>query len=140
MKKFIIILFLVLFFVPISYAQSSSFKTFTPINPHYGYNYRKHLPPTYNNYTNQQNRYWKRRNRNNYRYNSPYYTYYPQKHSVFTSIGDLFNGGKITGYTDSNFDDIDIPYGYQEGYQDENGNYYQKNYGYQSGSSIKILD
>ena len=138
MKKIIIILFLIILFTPNTFAQSSSFKTFTPTQPYYGYNYNgRYLPPPPNYSANQKNKYWKRRNHYNSYYN-PYYSQ-PAK-SIITNIGDFFSSGKMTGYTDSNFDDIDIPYGYEEGYQDDNGNYYKKNYGYQNGASIKILD
>ena len=144
MKQIIIILFFIIILTPKTFAKSSSFKTFTPMQPYYGYNYNKHgryLPPPTNYQTNPHNKYWKRRNYyNNNKYNYPYYNYYPQKTSVFSTIGDFFSGGKITGYTNSNFDNTNIPYGYQQEFQDSDGNYYQNNYGYQNGASIKILD
>ncbi len=144
MKNLVTILLLILFFTPKTIAATSSFKTYTPVQPYYNYNrYNRHLPPPpsiINQYDN--NRFWKRRNYynnyyNSYNYDNPYY--YQPKRTLFNSLGDFFSGGKITGYTNSNFED-DIPYGYQQGIQDSNGNYYQNNYDYQSGATIKILD
>lgn len=147
MKKFIIITLLILFISPKSFAAKSSFKTFTPTpnyyNNHYN-NYRKYLPPPPPSVLNSNgNKFWKRRNpynNNNYynSYNNPYY--YRPKQSVFSTIGDLFSSGKMTGYTDSDFNDTYTPYAYQEEYTDGNGNYYKNNYGYQNGASVKILD
>lgn len=145
MKKIFIFTLLILFICPKSFGATSSFKTFTPTPNSYNnyyYNHRKYLPPPPSNLTNQGNKFWKRRNYyNNYynSYNNPYY-YYQPKQSIFSTIGDFFSTGKITGYTDSNFDDADTPYAYQEEYTDGNGNYYKNNYGYQNGASVKILD
>jgi len=149
MKNFIIFTLLILFVSPKTFAATSSFKTFTPAPNYYNNyynnynNHRRYLPPPPppSVHNNQSNKYWKRRNYyNNYynSYNNPYY--YQPKQSVFSAIGDFFSSGKMTGYTDSNFDNIDIPYGYQTEYKDANGNYYKDNYGYQSGASVKILD
>ncbi|MBR1680634.1 hypothetical protein IJ707_02470 [bacterium] len=136
MKNFIIIAILILFFTPKSIAAISSYKTFTPTSPYYNYNNGYLPPPPPNIINHNNNKYWNRRNYYN-SYNNPYY--YPQKRTLFNTLGDFFSSGKMTGYTNSNFDD-DIPYGYQEGFQDSNGRYYQHNYGLQNGATIKILD
>ena len=133
MKKFAILLTLILISTLNSFAATSSIKTYTPVNPHYKFNhnnYYRHFPP---NYTHQ-------RHYDNYYYNNyPYY--YPKKRSIFSTLGNIFSRGSMTGYTpsyDSSFDDI--PYGYQQVYQDANGNYYYNNYNQQNGSTVKILD
>jgi len=137
MKNFVIIAILILFFTPKTIAATSSYKTFTPVSPYYNYNNGYFPPHPHPNIINHNNKYWNRRNYYN-SYNNPYY-YYPQRRTLFNSIGDFFSSGKMTGYTNSNFDN-DIPYDYQEGFQDSNGNYYKHNYGTQNGATIKILD
>ncbi len=142
MKKIIVLSFLILFFTPKTFATTSSFKTFTPTSPYYNYNNGYFPPPPANLINKNNNRHWQRRNyynRNNYNYNYPYY-YYPQRRTLFNTIGDFFSSGKVTGYTNTDTDFSNIPYGYQQGYQDSNGNYYQDNYDMQSGATIKILD
>lgn len=138
MKKFAILLTMILISELNTLAATSTVKTFTPINPYHNYNFNhnhhyRHLPPNYQN-----RRYYD--NYDNYYYNNyPYY--YPQKQSILTKLGNFFSRGNMTGYTpsyNSSFDNI--PYGYQEGFQDSNGNYYYDNYNQQSNSTIKFLD
>jgi len=126
MKHIIILLFLILIFSQ-EVIAASSFSTYTPNYPYNGYNnYLPPPPPQSINNQNYKNRFWRRRNYyNSNNYNYPY-GYYPQRRSVFRSIGDFFGRGKMTGYTDSDFQ-----------YQYPNVDYY---FNTQNGSSVKILD
>ncbi len=136
MKNIIFIVFLVLFLSQETFANTSSFKIYTPNHKN---RYNQYLPPPPNiNNRNYNNRFWQRRNYyNGNNYNYPY-TYYPQRRSVFSSIGDFFSRGKMTGYTDSNFGDI--PYFYQDTFQSPNGSYYMNNYDIPNGVNVKIID
>ena len=141
MKKnvFISILFLFLMLNQEAFATISSFKTYTPTYPYNNFNnYNRHYFPSNINHPYYKDRFWRRRNYyNSNNYNYPY-TYYPQRRSVFSSIGDFFSRGKMTGYTDSNF--TDIPYGYQQNFQNPEEYYLQNNYDIQSGATVRILD
>ena len=158
MKKFILTIILSLTVIPSAFAASGSFKTYTPLNPtpphfnHYNNGYLPPPPPPNHNYTNGKytvdnkvkNKWLPRRrylNNGYYTYNSPYYNYYPQRQSIFSSIGNFFSSGKMTGYTPSNSSSFDsIPYGYQNSIQSPDGDYFLNNYGFKSGASVKILD
>lgn len=133
MKNIFIVTFLILLIAQEAMA-TSSFKTYTPTYPYNGYN--SYLPPPPHPSIHNQNykdRFWRRRNYyNGNNYNYPY-GYYPQRRSIFSSIGDFFSRGKMTGYTDSNFNNF--PYAYQQQIPDVD--YY---FDVQNGSSIKILD
>ena len=131
MKNLFIILILILF-VSQEAIATSSFKTYTPTHTYNNY-YRNLPPPPSINNQNYKDRFWRRRNYyNSNNYNYPY-SYYPQRRSVFSTIGDFFGRGKMTGYTDSNFSDF--PYAYQQQIPDVD--YY---FDVQNGSSVKILD
>lgn len=151
MKKYIVLTFIILFSVQECLAATSSFKTFTPFMPQYEYNNNGYFmpppPPPPESTNSRADRIWRRNNyynhlngyNNNYYYNNyPYNNYYQPRRTIFSAIGDFFSGGKMTGYTTTDF--TDNPYGYQESQKDSNGNNYYKNYGYKNGATIKILD
>lgn len=160
MKQFILIAILSLILSPASLAASSSFKTYTPLTPpphhfHHHHHHRNNnlpiIPHSHNiykdknNVTNNIKKRWtpKRNYLNNgyYTYNSPYYNYYPQRQSLFSSIKSFFDSGNMTGYTPSNSSSFDsIPYGYQNSIQSPDGDYFVDDYGYKSGATVKILD
>lgn len=156
MKKIIISIFLFCAISSSAIAASNSFKTYTPLPPHHYYhkfnNNNGYVPPPPKNFiknkkhigTNTNRKWYPRRkfpNSTYYSYNGPYYNYYPQRQSIFSSIGNFFSQGKMTGFTPSNSSSFeDIPYGYQNYTQTPNGDYYLNDYGFKNGASVKILD